>query len=44
MLNVIDEADRGGLEIDVVVSIPALRMIRFLEASRGGMSALELST
>lgn len=30
-LNVIDEADRGALGIDVAVSIPARRVIRFLE-------------
>ena len=30
-LNVIDEANRGGLGIDVSTSIPALRVIRFLE-------------
>ena len=30
-LNVIDEANRGGLGIDVAVSIPAARVIAFLE-------------
>jgi len=30
-LNVIDEADRGGLGIDVATSIPASRVIRFME-------------
>ncbi len=30
-LNVIDEADRGGLGIDVAVSIPGTRVIRFLD-------------
>ena len=30
-LNVIDEADRGALGIDVAFSIPAKRVIRFLE-------------
>ncbi len=30
-LNVIDEADRGGLGIDVATSIPASRVIRFIE-------------
>lgn len=30
-LNVIDEADRGALGIDVATSIPATRVIRFLE-------------
>jgi putative transposase len=30
-LNVIDEADRGALGIDVAMSIPASRVIRFLE-------------
>lgn len=30
-LNVIDEADRGGLGIDVATSIPATRVIRFVE-------------
>ena len=30
-LNVMDEADRGALGIDVAVSIPASRVIRFVE-------------
>jgi putative transposase len=30
-LNVIDEADRGGLGIDVAVSIPASRVTRFID-------------
>jgi putative transposase len=30
-LYVIDEADRGGLGIDVATSIPATRVIRFVE-------------
>jgi len=30
-LNVIDEADRGGLGIDIATSIPASRVIRFME-------------
>jgi putative transposase len=30
-INVIDEADRGGLGIEAAVSIPARRVIRFLE-------------
>jgi putative transposase len=30
-LNVIDEADRGGLGIDIATSIPASRLIRFME-------------